>query len=379
MVLHISSNTESIYINSDLTVFLKLDQKQGATVMRICCGLLAVLVFSLSVAGCAFSERIEKNRAAKQIELQPLYHKTLVQKYSIPSKEGTLDLLKIVEKDEELAAQRFSKAAALRADGEKVLKRLAEERSTVLAEIERQKKKLMYMNGDIKKNNTAILVLEKKLTAKPADSDLERRLGKEISSQEELAVDKAILEEEIRTLEKRNMDLASSVDSQRKVDYHFQADQERRELRNAVIYDFMAMADFYYYKFKNDLLASRAYGETGFDLSELALSTAATLTGGLTSKTNLSAASTLLKGSRSSIDKNLFVEQTISTIVTGIEIRREEDRVAILGKMEESTDDYPISLALSDIERYQSHASLISGAVIVANETSKRAVELRQR
>jgi hypothetical protein len=136
--------------------------------------------------------------------------------------------------------------------------------------------------------------------------------------------------------------------------------------------DFLAIADFHYYEFKNNLMAGRASSDTLLDISELVLSTATTLTGGLTAKTNLGASSTLLKGSRAAVDKNLFVQQTLAAIINGIDDRRQKDRADIVNKMQQTTDQYPLAQGLSDVQLYQSRASLVAGAMAVANETANK-------
>jgi len=179
---------------------------------------------------------------------------------------------------------------------------------------------------------------------------------------------------------KKDLDDATSkrIDQQNAIatlinkDYSVEADEPRRRYRNGVINDFLAIADFHYYDFRNQLMAGRASSDTLLDISELLLSTATTLTGGLVAKTNLGASSTLLKGSRSAVDKNFFVQQTLAAIINGIEDRRQKDRADIVKKMQQTTDQYPLAQALSDVQLYQSRASLVAGAMAVANETANK-------
>jgi len=340
--------------------------------------LIIFISFGQSLLGCSVAEQVEKETAV-QIDIRTMYQESLMKKYKISNDEDKAGLDQVIVSDKKLQDARPQSELDLRAQTEvKITRKIAELDETIKKK-NSSKSQLRLLDSDLKNSELKVLGLDKKLKANPENTEIEDKLLVAISNRDKVLSERDLMAELIKDGELKQKELSADIEALRKTDFALLADKERRDLRNAVVFDFMAMADFNYYKFKNELLARRAYGDTGFDLTELALSTAATLSGGLTSKTNLSAASTLLKGSRSSIDKNLFVEQTISTIINGIELRREEDRRIILGKMEESSDKYPISLALGDVQRYQSHASLISGAVIVANETAKSAIEMRAR
>ncbi|MGX9713129.1 hypothetical protein ACWYXJ_02595 [Janthinobacterium lividum] len=156
------------------------------------------------------------------------------------------------------------------------------------------------------------------------------------------------------------------------------SEKDRMRIRNGIVRDFMAIADHNYMQFKNELLAGRVRTDTIADITELLLSTATTLTGGLMTKTNLGAASTLLKGSRATVDKNFFAQQTMRAIINSMEASRSSDKTVIISKMNKSTSVYPISEAISDVQRYQSRASLFLAVLDLANQSGKSAVSLEK-
>ena len=117
----------------------------------------------------------------------------------------------------------------------------------------------------------------------------------------------------------------------------------------------------------------RATGDTMLDISELMLSTATTLTGGAMAKANLGAASTLLKGSRTSVDKNFFAQQALAAILNAIEDRRQLDKLAIIKGLGATTIDYSLQQALADVRLYQSRANLMSGVLDLANQSANNA------
>jgi hypothetical protein len=147
--------------------------------------------------------------------------------------------------------------------------------------------------------------------------------------------------------------------------------ESRKNIRNEVINDYMALVDSDYMYFKNGLLAGRAESDAVMDIAELLISTSSTLFGGLGGKANLGAASTLIKGSRSAYDKNFFAQQTIASIINLIEKGRNQVRQNIRSKIGLSSEEYSLSEAISDVNLYGNKANLLAGALDVANASAK--------
>jgi hypothetical protein len=158
-------------------------------------------------------------------------------------------------------------------------------------------------------------------------------------------------------------------------DYDGLADERRRSVRNELVHEMLFEADDIYMDFKNQLLAVRAGADTVLDISELFISTATVLSGGAMAKANLGAASTLLKGSRTSFDKNFFAQQALASIINAMEDKRQVDKLAIITGLSKSTANYPLAQAVSDVRSYRSRASLMSGVLDVANQTANKAKE----
>lgn len=146
----------------------------------------------------------------------------------------------------------------------------------------------------------------------------------------------------------------------------------KKSIRNEIVMDYLSMADTDYAYFKNGLLAGRAESDAVLDISELILSTTGTLFGSITGKANLSAASTILKGSRSAYDKSFFASQTIVSIINVIEANRELDKAEIIKNLGLDTDQYSLSTAIADANNYKSRANLLAGAMDVTNKTAKK-------
>lgn len=322
---------------------------------------------ALVLCGCS-SEPIF-NGKANQVNLQT-YAQALERKYT---QAGELEAdIKTFNEMAEERSELQRKARERDADQIKVLSNTVQQLD---GELEKRKANQRDIQTQLRHVDTQIASLQAKALSKPNDAAVAGSLADAKDRKADLAAMLEVATGDVAALtEKRTTNqqkLIALIDK----DYSDEGDRERREFRNRIIHELLAIADSHYYAFKSSLLTGRAGGDTAMDITELALSTATTLVGGVTAKGNLGAASTLLKGSRTSIDKNFFVQQTLSSIINGIEDKRQTDLLSIEKKLRTSTDDYPLTQGLSDVELYQSRASLIDGAMAVANQTAAKATQ----
>jgi hypothetical protein len=159
---------------------------------------------------------------------------------------------------------------------------------------------------------------------------------------------------------------------QKLIDNNSKDKESKESIRNEIVNDFLSMADTDYAYFKNGLLAGRAESDAVLDISDLILSTTGTLFGSVTGKANLSAASTILKGSRSAYDKNFFAQQTIASIINVIEEARKKDRIEIKERLKTGIDEYPLSTAVAEADKYKRRANILAGALDVTNKTAEK-------
>lgn len=254
--------------------------------------------------------------------------------------------------------------------------------------------------------NSSLTLSDQKLTATKSQKTVEEKSLKELKeklanlgmSDPEAESKKEILNKEINEKTSYLSTLASEISkteeykalispnlSKKQVErknledkLYSSSEEKRKRIRNEIARDFLAIADNDYMNFKNSLLSGRVKSDTIADISELLLSTATTLTGGLMSKTNLGAASTLLKGSRATVDKNFFAQQTMRAIINSMEESRASDKFIINEKMKRPTITYSISEAISDVQRYQSRANLFLAVLDLANQSGKSAVKAEE-
>src|SRR5260370_18401548 len=92
--------------------------------------------------------------------------------------------------------------------------------------------------------------------------------------------------------------------------------------------------------------------DLGTEVTELGLNLATTAVGGAETKTILGAVSAGVTGSKLAIDKNFFFEKTVPVLITTMNAQRKVALEPILIGLTNSTDVYPLTQALSDIDAY---------------------------
>lgn len=137
---------------------------------------------------------------------------------------------------------------------------------------------------------------------------------------------------------------------------------EEDECRNQIINSQIELIDFSYRSFKQSVsTTSGAVNITG-DILSGALSAASTVTNGVHAKSVLSAISTVITGGKSSIDSNLFLQQSAHVLVGRMDALRVKALIPIREGLLQSAEKYPLWQALRDVESYLSAGSI--GAAI---------------
>ena len=111
--------------------------------------------------------------------------------------------------------------------------------------------------------------------------------------------------------------------------------------RDVIVHSVRKEIEVVYQAFESGLFAKKAAFEIETDIFELLVSTATTLTGAERARTNLSALLTATKGSRLSVDKNVFAEKTYGALVSQMRASRSKVNEKIL-----------LSLSLLDVAKY---------------------------
>ena len=123
-----------------------------------------------------------------------------------------------------------------------------------------------------------------------------------------------------------------------------------RVVRDVIVQSVKKEIGIVYNEFERNLFAKKAAFEVETDIFELLLSTATTLTGAERARTNLSALLTATKGTRLSIDKNVFGEKTYFTLVSQMRASRSRVSASIFEKLARlDVIGYPLPEAEDDL------------------------------
>jgi len=154
----------------------------------------------------------------------------------------------------------------------------------------------------------------------------------------------------------------------------YETDDERTTFRNRVVSAYLMASDAKYGQFRRDISKNVKGGNIAFDLATLGLT-------GLASRwtsaaKDLAASATVLGGARASLNRELYFERTLPTLLSLMDSSRLTVRSDILKGLSEPESLYTMQDAFSDLWRYQSAASIdgaIQQAAAAAAEEAKQA------
>jgi hypothetical protein len=129
-------------------------------------------------------------------------------------------------------------------------------------------------------------------------------------------------------------------------------EEELRSSRDRFIDGRMALIDLNYNRFVTEFCFNKQAIDTGAEMTQLGLNLATTAVGGAGTKTILAAIASGVSGAKLAIDKNFFYERTIPVLVTSMNAQRKEALIPILQGRRQTTQDYPLTQALSDLDFY---------------------------
>ncbi|HEY0587768.1 MAG TPA: hypothetical protein VGD52_16655, partial [Pseudoduganella sp.] len=117
--------------------------------------------------------------------------------------------------------------------------------------------------------------------------------------------------------------------------------------RNAIIDSQIIVANANYVEFITSLGADKRSLDAAVDVSQLFISVAGTLVGGIQSKENLAAAASLIGGTKIAVDKHFYFNQTLPALITSMNNRRKEILLRIIVGRRSNMQFYPTISAIS--------------------------------
>lgn len=133
---------------------------------------------------------------------------------------------------------------------------------------------------------------------------------------------------------------------------------DAKQYRDKVVRLRLLAIDARYKTFVEELHSAKAGVGLGADIATLVLGGVGTFVAGETTKSVLSAATAVIAGTRVSVDKNLFYDQTLPAIVSQMDAERAKQRLVIEKGMAQPETTYTLANALSDLSDYERLGSI---------------------
>ncbi len=130
------------------------------------------------------------------------------------------------------------------------------------------------------------------------------------------------------------------------------AESARKNARNQFLDLSILLIDQYYSMFVDEFSSLKKGLDTGADLASIGTDLAAVLVGAASTKAILAAISGGITAGQASFNKNYFYEQTVPVLIKQMESQRRAVYADILKGTSLSTEAYPLTAALGDLERY---------------------------
>jgi hypothetical protein len=145
-----------------------------------------------------------------------------------------------------------------------------------------------------------------------------------------------------------------------------------QQYRDMVVTVYLNAIDSRYFEFRTALSSERRELGTGFDFAILGLTTMASVARD-SIVNSLSATASVMTGTRSSIDRNLYFDQTLPGLLAAMETARLRVLTRITQNLGKSDLEYPLETAFADLRAYEMAASL-DGAIgeITATASAQR-------
>jgi hypothetical protein len=142
--------------------------------------------------------------------------------------------------------------------------------------------------------------------------------------------------------------------------------------RNRVIEDLIFLIDVNYHQFEDDLYKGRASFDTVTDLLIIGLGAAGSLVDASGTQAILAAISGGIGGSRVSINKNFFREQSTNALISTMRATRKAKLKMMLDAETLSLSDYPMSRVLLDITEYYNAGTIIGAFESIVAEAGQK-------
>src|SRR5258708_2504394 len=140
--------------------------------------------------------------------------------------------------------------------------------------------------------------------------------------------------------------------------------------RDEIVNDQLEVIDFAFRTFKRQILETSGGVDIAGDILAAAMSGASTVATATRAKSIFSGIATVITGGKTSIDKNLFLQQTARVLVGRMDALRDKAMVPLRAGQTQTADDYPLWQALRDINIYLEAGSFGAAVTDIEQNTA---------
>lgn len=146
------------------------------------------------------------------------------------------------------------------------------------------------------------------------------------------------------------------------------------QCRNRIVQMRMITIDTNYTSFRQKFYREARTGGFAATVAGLALNTVGAI-GGVTSATKsvLSGAAAAISGGREAFDKEILIEQTATALERAMDGARAKVIARIIPSLGKSAAEYPLMVALNDLEAYYNAGTLLGGLMELSEAVTKKA------
>ena len=144
------------------------------------------------------------------------------------------------------------------------------------------------------------------------------------------------------------------------------------ERRNEIITGRLALINLNYVQFVRQFAADKAQLDTALDMLQLGVDVATTIVGGAAVKSALGAVSAGITGTRTSVHKNFFFEQTAPALITAMNAQRKEALVSIIRGINSSLQGYSFAQGIADLEAYYFAGTFAGGLQAIQKDAGQK-------
>lgn len=148
------------------------------------------------------------------------------------------------------------------------------------------------------------------------------------------------------------------------------------ETRNRFVTGRLALINLHYIQFIRQFAADKAQLDTALDVMQLGVDLSTTVVGGAAVKAALGAASAGITGTRTSVEKNFFFEQTVPALITAMNAQRKEALLPIISGLKFELEDYPFAQAVTDLEAYYFAGTFVGGLQAIQRDAGVKEARL---